>query len=94
MAYRVRLSDRALRDVEIIYEYVQAAESDRALDWFNGLEDAIYSLEKYPNRGGVTHERGNLRHLLYGRKDHIYRIIYRIDERRKAVTIFHIRHDA
>ena len=94
MPYLVRLSDRALRDLELIYEYVRAAQSDKAFAWFNGLEEAIYGLEKYPNRGAVTPERNNLRHLLYGKRAHIYRIIYRVDERRKAVTILHIRHGA
>lgn len=94
MPYLVRLSDRALRDLELIYEYVRAAQSDKASAWFNGLEEAIYSLEDYPNRGTVAPERSNLRHLFYGRKAGIYRIIYYVDERRKAVTILHIRHGA
>ena len=50
MAYLVRLSDRTLRDLEPIYEYVQADQSDKAFAWFNGLEEAVYSFEKYPNR--------------------------------------------
>ena len=94
MPYLVRLSDRALRDLELIYEYVQAAQSDKAFAWFNGLEEAVYSLEKYPNRGAVIPERNNLRHLLYGRKSHTYRIIYHVDERRKSVSVLHIRHGA
>jgi toxin ParE1/3/4 len=94
MAYLVRLSDRALRDLELIYEYVHADQSDKAFVWFNGLEEAVYSLEKYPNRGAATRERSNLRQLLYGRKPHIYRIIYVVDESRNAVNILHIRHGA
>jgi plasmid stabilization system protein ParE len=94
MAYLVRLSDRALRDLELIYEYVQADQSDKASAWFNGLEKAIYSLERFPYRGAATGERRNLRHLLYGRKPHIYRILYIVDERRNAVNILHIRHGA
>ena len=36
----------------------------------------------------------NLRHLLYGRKPHVYRVIYRIVERSGEVQILHIRHGA
>jgi plasmid stabilization system protein ParE len=32
--------------------------------------------------------------LLYGKKPHIYRVIYRIAERLKEVEILHIRHGA
>jgi toxin ParE1/3/4 len=33
-----------------------------------------------------------LRHLLYGRKPNVYRIIYAIDEGNRVVTVLHIRH--
>ena len=34
------------------------------------------------------------RHLLYGNRAHVHRIIYGVDEREKAVTVLHIRHGA
>jgi len=36
--------------------------------------------------------RGPLRHLLYGKKPHIYRVIYRFLEKQKQVEVLHIRH--
>jgi len=42
----------------------------------------------------VTPESKNLRHLLYGKKPHIYRVIHRIAERRKEVEILNVRHGA
>jgi toxin ParE1/3/4 len=42
----------------------------------------------------VTRQRGKLRHLLCGHKPHIYRVIYRVQEKQKRVEVLHIRHAA
>ena len=94
MQYLVSLTDRALRDLELIYEFVQADSFDRAFAWFNDLAEAIYSLELHPDRGAVTPESKKLRHLLFGKKPTTYRIIYTVDKRHAAVSILHIRHRA
>lgn len=94
MVYRVEVTDRANRDLEEIYQYIHADSSVRAFEWFNGLEKAIYSLDQYPQRGAITRERKELRHLLYGHKPHVYRIIYGIDESTKRVRVLHLRHGA
>jgi mRNA-degrading endonuclease RelE of RelBE toxin-antitoxin system len=39
-------------------------------------------------------EDGGLRQLLYGRRPHVYRIIYEIDEGNRIVSVLHIRHGA
>jgi plasmid stabilization system protein ParE len=94
MAYLVKISERAQRDLAHIYRFINAEESQAARDWYQGLRSAILSLEELPNRWPVTHENPGLRHILYGRKPHIYRVIYRVLERRKHVEILHIRHGA
>jgi toxin ParE1/3/4 len=94
MQYLVSLTDRALRDMELIYEFVQADSSERAFAWFHNLAEAIYSLERYPDRGAVTPESKKLRHLHFGKKPTTYRIIYTVDKRHAAVSILHIRHVA
>lgn len=48
-----------------------------------GLRNAILSLEEH-RTDGATRESGGLRHILYGNKPHIYRMIFRILERQKA----------
>src|SRR3974377_1190584 len=68
MAFRVELTARAERDLAAIYEYIQAGSSKQAFLWFNGLEDAILSLEKRPERGRLTRENSRLRQLLAGNK--------------------------
>jgi mRNA-degrading endonuclease RelE of RelBE toxin-antitoxin system len=55
-------------------------------------------LELFPRRCPGAPEskkcRRALRHLLYGSKANVYRVIYEIDESRKAVRILTIRHGA
>ena len=94
MRYLVRLTDRALRDLESIYEFNDADSSERAFAWFNGLAEAIYSLEQFPERGSPIPEDNKLRHLLFGKKPNTYRIIYALDKRNNAVSVLHIRHGA
>jgi plasmid stabilization system protein ParE len=85
---------RAERDLSGIYDWIGAQSSDAALTWYHGLRDAILTLRSSPNRCPMTPEYRDLRHLLYGSKPHIYRVIYRILERRKQVDVLHIRHAA
>lgn len=94
MTYRVELTARARRDLERLYRAINAASSELARIWFNGLEAAVLSLDQHPARCPVTPENPGLRHLLYGRKGHVYRIIYALDEPRRVVTVLHIRHGA
>jgi mRNA-degrading endonuclease RelE of RelBE toxin-antitoxin system len=77
-----------------IYATINAEDSQLARIWFNGLERAILGLDEHPARGATIPEDGDLRHLLYGRKGHRYRIIYAIDEGAQSVTVLHIRHGA
>ncbi|MGH6794868.1 MAG: type II toxin-antitoxin system RelE/ParE family toxin [Methylocella sp.] len=94
MAYRVELTSRASRDLARLCSYINAANSEQARAWFNGLEAAVYSLDRNPARGATIPEDESLRHLLYGKKPRLYRIIYGVDERRRAVTVLHIRYAA
>lgn len=94
MAYRVELSIRAEQDLDSIYDHVSADVSIGAVRWFDGLEKAIRTLERFPRRCPITPEskkiKQGLRHLLYGPM----RVIYEIDEACKLVSIVTIRHSA
>jgi toxin ParE1/3/4 len=85
---------RAERDLGDVYATIDALHSDAASRWFAGLERAVFTLEQSPARCPVTPENKNFRHLLYGKKPHVYRVVYRILERQKEVEILHIRHGA
>jgi plasmid stabilization system protein ParE len=56
MEYRVSLTARTARDLELIYEFIQADTSDNAFTWFNDLVATIQSLERYPERGSIVPE--------------------------------------
>lgn len=98
MEYRVELSARAERNLIHLYEQIRAEDSVRAARWFNRLEKAVYSLDRLPHRCPVAPEsrraKRSLRHLLYGNKPHIYRVIFEIDEPGKTVYVLTIRHGA
>jgi toxin ParE1/3/4 len=94
MAYLVRVAARAALDLDDIYAAINADLSDAAFRWFNGLERAILTLEEIPTRCPATPEDAQLRHLLYGKKPHVYRVIFRIAEKQKLVDLLPIRHGA
>jgi plasmid stabilization system protein ParE len=93
-AFHVELTDRASLDLESIYNDINAESSDAAAAWFNGLEEAVFSLEWSPERGPETREYSRVRQLLYGHKPHLYRILYSIQRSTRHVIVLHIRHGA
>jgi len=98
MTYLVEFAARAVRDLEELYVEKNVAESMAAARWYNGLEEAVYALASLPQRCPVAPEarrlKRTLRHLLYGKKPHIYRVIYEVDEGRRIVWVLTIRHGA
>jgi len=94
MGYLVRLTDRALRDMESVYDFIEADESEKAFAWFRELAATIYSLEQFPERGPRVPERVKLRELFFGERPNTYRVIFAVDRRNRIVTVLHIRHGA
>ena len=94
MTYRVNVTVRAERDLALLFDAINAQDSDAAHKWYRGLKEAILSLEEQPNRCPQTPENARLRHLLYGRKPHVFRVIYRVTEKTRQVDVLHIRHGA
>jgi toxin ParE1/3/4 len=98
MGYAVKLSRRAERDLQELYLFLDASNSAGATRWFNGLEKAIYSLEGLPRRGPRAGEgrriRRPLRHLLYGNRPDVYRVIYEIYDSTKTLLVLGVRHGA
>ncbi|ARJ67519.1 hypothetical protein WV31_18575 [Magnetospirillum sp. ME-1] len=88
------MSARAIRDLRQLYEAIAASHLPAAAIWFNGLEAKLANLARLPRRGGAVPEDGRLRQLLYGRRPHVYRIIYEINEDSRIVSVLHIRHGA
>ena len=91
MTYLVEFAARAARDLEILYVEKNTAESHAAARWYNELEQAVYALASYPYRCPVAPEarraKRKLRHLLYGKKPYVSRVIYVVDEERPVATL-------
>ncbi|MDE2143005.1 MAG: type II toxin-antitoxin system RelE/ParE family toxin [Elusimicrobia bacterium] len=94
MAYRVKLTPRAQKDVEELYRWIILRAPLQGAAWYNGLMDAIASLADHPQRCPLSPEGGELRdeirQLLYGRRP--YRIIFWI--KGKEVQVLHVRRGA
>jgi len=85
---------RAERDLAVIYQWIGAGSSDAALAWYRALREAIRSLRNNPRRSPAAPENERFRHMLYGVRPHVYRVIYQIVEKQKEVEILHVRHGA
>jgi toxin ParE1/3/4 len=94
MDYLVSLTARAQRDLTALFHAIDGEDSAAARKWYANLKRAMLSLDKFPDRCPPTPENPRLRHLLYGGKPHVYRVIYRVAENQKKVEVLHIRHGA
>jgi plasmid stabilization system protein ParE len=100
MAFRVEIALRAFNDLDEIADYITKNGSfDQAEKWFNGIVDAIRTLEDMPGRfpvADVSEELGQeVRLLLYGRRNRKYKVYYSIQQETPStgtVRVFHVRH--
>ena len=96
MAYRVEFRPRAEQDLETLFRQLVQAAPLRGPEWVEGMQQAIASLGKRPDRCPAVRQPSKttvtVRKLLYGTYPHIYKIYFMIDA--EAVVILHIRHGA
>lgn len=95
MAFRVEISPSAEADAEGILDWLISQQAGKTgLRWYQGMRRAIASLSKLPKRCALARENKDfpfeVRQLLYGSKQHRYRILFTIEG--DVVTILHIRH--
>src|ERR1700689_1830597 len=95
MGFRVETTAGAELDGRTILEWLLSQHAGQTgIRWFLALEDAIASLSAFPERCPLAPENSNfpfeVRQLLYGRKPHVYRILFRIEG--ETIYILHIRH--
>ncbi len=102
MAYRVDISPSVLQDAEDAFLWIREQSPTSASDWFKGLLESIYSLEKFPTRCAIAPESEEvgfkIRQLLYGKRKFVHRILFTIGYDEKAdedvVRVYRIRHTA
>lgn len=95
MAFRVEVTPEAKADANAILEWLHSQQAGEAgLRWFHRLGEAIDELSTFPRRCPLAPENAavpfELRQLVYGRKPHLYRILFTID--RDVVYVLRIRH--
>jgi plasmid stabilization system protein ParE len=96
MTYSVIIEPSALDELDQAYQWLAAQTPQHSVEWYNGMLDAIDSLEENPARCPVAPESKNpaepVRQLLYGSKRHAYRVLFII--RGKIVLVVAILHAA
>jgi plasmid stabilization system protein ParE len=96
MAYKVDVSIPALQDAETAFLWIRDFNFESAKLWYEGLLEAIFSLEKFPGRCPTAPESKflgrEIKQLLYGKQRQTYRIFFEILEAEKVVRIYRIRH--
>ena len=96
MTYQVVVTDQGDAEAEDAYLWILERSPDGAARWWNGLEAAILSLEQMPTRCPLAPENEEfeeeIRELLYGKRQHRYRILFTVRE--QTVVVLHIRHGA
>ncbi|MDY7005414.1 MAG: type II toxin-antitoxin system RelE/ParE family toxin [Cyanobacteriota bacterium] len=95
MEYQIEITDVALAETEEAYLWiVEQVSPESAEKWFDGLINAIESLNKSPKRCSLAPENDffpeEIRQLLYGKGRNTYRILLTISE--PIVYILHVRH--
>lgn len=95
MAFRVKTTAQAKRDLDDILERLLSQEAgETGLRWFQGLRQAVATLAGSPQRCALAPENAvfpfEVRHLLYGRRPHVYRIIFTFEG--NTVSVLHVRH--
>jgi plasmid stabilization system protein ParE len=95
MNYQVIVMPAAQTELDEAYLWLLAKTPQHARLWYNGMLDAIRSLEQNPRRCRIVPQQDvpeTIHQLLYGDKHHAYRILFTIQDVR--VLILHIFHAA
>ena len=96
MRFSVDVTATAKREADEAFAWLHEHTAVYAVEWFNGLLDAVDELAEFPSRWPLAREQGDfdadIRQMLYGKRPHIYRVLFVVRE--KTVYVLHIRHGA
>src|SRR5262249_27704209 len=96
MAHSVRITARALREIDQALGWLSERSRTAAVRWQERLLEAVRSLENNPERCGLAPESewypGEVRQLLHGKRRGVYRILFEV--RGDTVYILRVRHSA
>ena len=92
--YDVKLTSKAFSDIEGIYKYISEnlCANSSAINIVNQIEESIFSLETFPNRGSIRktgrYDNKNYRQLFVEN----YVIVYKVVEESKKVIIMTVKY--
>ena len=92
--YFVRITPRALADLEQIFEYIRQDSPQNAATMIEKFVESIAGLNILPHRYDVPRVGTVSGRQVRSMPVRPYLVRYRIDEKRKAVFILHVRHGA
>jgi plasmid stabilization system protein ParE len=96
MRFQVEITDSAWFELQEAYEWLAQRAPDAAVRWKAGILEAVQSLESSPRRCSLAPETAyfgrEIRQMLYGKRNHKYRILFEIRE--QMVIVLRIRHGA
>lgn len=96
MKYVVVIAERASNEIEEAYDWLADRDPAAASKWKLCLLDAIAQLETMPLAITLAPESDyfgrEIRQLLYGKRQHKYRVLLEI--RGRTVTVLRVRHGA
>jgi plasmid stabilization system protein ParE len=94
--YRIRTTSRAAADIDAAIRWRSQRALTAAARWQRGLYRAICSLDTNPERCPLADEAEDLgldlRELIYGRRQHVHRILFTIEG--QTVIVHRVRHAA
>ena len=95
MTYHVIIQPQAEAEIEAAYLETRQRPSGSAR-WFAGMVEAINALDQFPARCPLAPENEHftqeIRQLLYGPRNDVYRILFTIEG--NTVHVLHVRHGA
>jgi plasmid stabilization system protein ParE len=98
MAYRVEIAKSAEAQLEELYLWVVQRAPSQGAAWFNRLEQAMLSLDANPKRCPIAPESFEpdrpVRVLNFGRRPHVYRVFFTVDDTVNVVRVVHVRRGA
>lgn len=96
MAFRVEVTPRAQRDLDRIYAGLVWQAPYYGPRWLDRFEQSILSLSEFPERcpldPNFSTSRREVRKMLFGRRNHVYRVYFTIIA--DVVKVLHVRHGA
>jgi len=96
--YRVLFQPEAIEGTQDAFLWIQSHSPKTAAEWRAGMYAAVRSLSTFPGRCPLAPEDPHfdveIRQLLYGKRNAVYRILFTILEDEDTVSVLHVHHSA